>query len=290
MAKLAGRVIEKFYNIKVIEDEIGYIALHFGSYVERRNQKYYSIKKIALICGTGLGTAKLLDIKLKKLLGSDKKIDLYSDLGASEDILNNYDIIFTTVNLDLKPKPIVIKLNAIFSDTEIIKEIEKKYTLKSYKEDQDYYDRPFIHLSIPEKQFFILDKEDYLGNVEYMIDNLSNIVELDGEFKKRVLEREYKSPTAFDNYVGLPHAVNYGSDKFIISMAILERPVIWGENKVKIIIMLIVPDENNIDADMVISVYEEILKICQNKKFIEELSMVRNYKEFLELNRKEMFQ
>jgi len=72
-------------------------------------------------------------------------------------------------------------------------------------------------------------------------------------------------------------------------MGILEEPIVWGKNEVRLIIMLIVPDENNIDPDMVISVYEEILKICQNKKFIEELCKVRSYKEFLDLNRKEKF-
>ncbi|MNP30785.1 putative licABCH operon regulator [compost metagenome] len=122
-----------------------------------------------------------------------------------------------------------------------------------------------------------------------MVNNLSEVLTLDKDFKKRLIERENKSPTAFDNYVGLPHAVNYGSDKFSISMGILEEPIVWGKNEVRLIIMLIVPDENNIDPDMVISVYEEILKICQNKKFIEELCKVRSYKEFLDLNRKERF-
>lgn len=289
LAKVAAKIIEDFYGVKVIEDEVGYIALHFGSYVERRNNKYYSIKNIALICGTGIGTAKLLDIKLRKLLGDNKKIDTYSDLEVSEELLNNYDIIFTTVDIHYELKPIVIKLNAIFSDSQIVKEIERKYNLKNSNTSYEGYDKPFIHLSIPQEQFFIIKRKDYVGAIDYMVTNLSEVLTLDKDFKKRLIERENKSPTAFDNYVGLPHAVNYGSDKFSISMGVLEEPMVWGKNEVRLIIMLIVPDENSIDPDMVISVYEEILKICQNKKFIEELCKVRSYKEFLDLNRKERF-
>ena len=289
LAKIAARAIENHYDVKVIEDEMGYIALHFGSYVERRNSKYFSIKNIALVCGTGLGTAKLLEIKLRKLLGNEKKIDIFSDLEISTELLNRYDIVFTTVNLSYEADPIVIKLNAIFSDSEIIKEIEKKYTFKKYNKDYSEIRKPFIHLNLPEEQLFILDKDNYLDNIEYMVDNLSKIIKLDKGFKERLLERERKSPTAFDNYVGLPHTVNYGNDKFLISMGILKKPIFWGENEVRIIIMLIVPDEENIDADMVIKVYEEILKVCQNKKFVEELCKVRGYQEFLELNRKENF-
>ncbi|MEQ8196501.1 MAG: BglG family transcription antiterminator [Clostridiaceae bacterium] len=288
LAKISAEVIERFYDVKVIEDEVGYIALHFGSYVERRNSKYFSITKIALVCGTGLGTAKLLEIKLRKLLGSDKKIDIYSDSDVTEDLLKSYDIVFTTVDLTCGNVP-VIKLTAIFSDNEIIKEIEKKYKSQKYKLSYDESKRPFVHLSVPEEQLFILNEESYLSSIERMVDGLSKVTVLDRGLKERLLEREMKSSTAFDNYVGLPHAVNYGSEKFILSIGVLQKPVLWGSNEVRILIMLLIPDEEFIDPDMVIKIYEEILKACQNKKFIEELSKVRSYKEFLEINRKENF-
>ncbi|WP_237672919.1 BglG family transcription antiterminator [Clostridioides difficile] len=41
LAQIAGKVIEKKYNLEVSEDEIGYIAIHFSGYLERNSSRFY---------------------------------------------------------------------------------------------------------------------------------------------------------------------------------------------------------------------------------------------------------
>ncbi|MCM8710296.1 BglG family transcription antiterminator [Clostridium sp. SYSU_GA19001] len=287
MAKIAAKTIERECNVKVSEDEIGYIALHFGSYIERSNQKFSNIEKVALVCGTGLGTARLLYIKLRKLLGEGKIINTFSDINLTKELLDSYDVIFTTVNIGIDTEAPIIKVSALFNENELIKEIEKKYYNKKYNSEITEPGLSLMQMTIKENMFFLLNKTTFIDNLSDMLDKIINLGNIDKNFKERVIERELKSPTAFGNYVAIPHAVSEQSDKITLSMGILDKPVNWGGNEVKIIILMIIP-KDNIDHDLLIKTYEELLKLCQNKKLIESISKARTYIEYKTILQKEI--
>jgi len=94
MAKIAAKVIEKTYGLKSGEDEIAYMAIYFASYIEQDSYEGEIINKVALVCGTGLGSSQFLNIKLRKLLGKDLIIDNYSDMKLTKELLEQYDIVF----------------------------------------------------------------------------------------------------------------------------------------------------------------------------------------------------
>lgn len=280
MAKVAARIIENKYNIKVMEDEIGYIALHFGGYIERNNKRFYEVEKVAVVCGTGLGTAQLLYIKLRKILGDGKVIDIFSDDNVTSEILNRYDIIFTTVDIKLDLKAYVIKIKAIFDEHEVQKKVENIINLKRLKKFSNvhYNDNlPLLNIITREEDVFILNKINYMDNLKYMIEKLTAQDKVDETFKERIIEREEKSPTAFDNYIALPHSINYKSDKLFVAFGIMENPVMWNGNEVKVIILLMIPTEDKIDAELLIKTYEEILTLGQNISLVQKLAMARSY-------------
>ncbi|TDT51916.1 BglG family transcription antiterminator [Fonticella tunisiensis] len=287
MAKIAAKVIEKNYNVKVNEDEIGYIALHFGSYIERSNQKLFHIEKVALVCGTGLGTAQLLYVKLRKFLGEDKVFNTFSDIELTRDLLNEYDIVFTTVDINIETETPIIKVNAIFNENEVQKEIERIYYFKKYNLKLFESNLSLLNMTVVEDMFFILDRQTFIDNLMLMVDELWKIGEIDAGFKDRIIEREFKAPTSFDNYVAIPHAINYRGDRISIAVGILKEPVFWGGKEVRIIILLMIPKED-VDPELIIKTYEELLKLCQNKRLIENICRVKSYVEFRKLLQKEI--
>lgn len=283
MAKIGAKVIEQDYGVTINGDEIGYMALHFGSFIERNSERFFGMEKVALVCGTGLGTAKLLYIKLKKLLGEDKTIRTFSDVELTKDLLDEYDIVFTTVDINICTTTPIIKVNAIFDESEVQREIEKRYYLKKYNLESPQSDLALFNINIGEEQFFILEEESFIDNLSYMIDKLISSGYVDEGFKQRIIEREFKSPTSFDNYIALPHAVNYQNDRISMAIGILEKPIFWGGNETRIIILLMIPNNEYVDPELLIKTYEELLKLCQDKKLVESMSKARSYDEFSNL-------
>ncbi len=61
LSKKASSIIEKEFNVKVPDAEVGYIALHIGGALERVNNYIY---KVVVICPSGIGASRLLSTKI----------------------------------------------------------------------------------------------------------------------------------------------------------------------------------------------------------------------------------
>lgn len=281
-ARVAAKVIERKYSLKVDEDELGYMALHFTSFIERSKQKIFSINKVAIVCGTGLGTAQLLYIKLRRIIGEGKVINIFSDIQLTKELLDKYDVVFTTVDISIDTKAVIMKINAVFDENDIYKEIEKKFIYK-YNKKQLENVLPMINLVIKEENFFLINEETYLDSISFMTEELTKKGQVDKEFKNRILAREDKSPTSFDNYIALPHALNFEGDRINIALGVLKKPLMWHGNEVRVIILLMIPREEVVDHECLIKTYEELLKLGQNRSLVEAISNVDSYEDFKKL-------
>ena len=64
--------IEKRFSVSINDDEIAYIALHIESFLERREEKRV---KTVIVCSTGLGTARLLEQRIKKYFSDELEVN-----------------------------------------------------------------------------------------------------------------------------------------------------------------------------------------------------------------------
>lgn len=65
--KISVEPIEKYAGATFDDEEIGYFSMHFGASIERINT-YHKVKKnVLIVCGAGIGTAKLISAKLQSL-------------------------------------------------------------------------------------------------------------------------------------------------------------------------------------------------------------------------------
>jgi lichenan operon transcriptional antiterminator len=281
LATIGASVIKEELNVEVNEHEISYIAMHIGSYIERNNYKYKDIQRVALICGTGLGTAQLMLVKIKKVLGDIQEIKTFSSSSLQSEVLDEFDIIFTTIDLDIDVSTPIIKLDVLFDE----RELQNKIAYRKLKLNQGILKNSlYIFKSLLQRNmFFRIDLETPEEIISYMAERCLEQGKVDEGFRERLLERERLSPTSFDNLIALPHTINYKSDEIQIAIGVLENTVKWNQKPIKLVFMVIVPNEIVEDANLFIKVYQDILKVGQNKKLIYKMSKSRSFDDFISL-------
>lgn len=286
MATIAGKVLEKLYNIEIPEDELGYLTAYFGVYILEFSTQKQKIFKIAIICSTGRGTARLISSQLKKLMNENTEMDLFSDDLINPEILRKYDLIFSTVKLSFQTKKPIIMISDIFDEREILLKIEKAKYMKEAEISEISGYVSFLVNILEENKFFILDSsKTYIENANDMIDVLTKAGDLDEGFKERIKCREKKSSMIFDQFIAFPHTINYASDKLVLALGVLPSPILeQNENKekrIKLIFLMGLPESNEEDNMLLVKLYDEIIAIAHNSAFVEEVSKAKDYKQLI---------
>jgi lichenan operon transcriptional antiterminator len=237
IAVIASKKIKEITNFSINEDEIGYIAIHFGAALERKgiNEKN-NIKKILIVCGSGLATASLLREKLKGFFGNQINIiETTSLLKLNVEMINQADLILTTVPINnLKSKKIML-INPILNHKDLV---EIKNILNGDK----------LNIYFDLKKIFI--KELFIKGVEFktkyeVLDYITNLMEkhgyIDYQTKQSIFEREKMASTELGDLVAIPHALENNMNKVAIAVCILKSSIIWDKEKVQVVFVLSIP-------------------------------------------------
>nr|WP_281176773.1 BglG family transcription antiterminator [Fervidicola ferrireducens] len=71
IVKVSLKPLEVYTQKSIPDEEVGYFVLHFGAALERLKSKDIAKPKILVVCGTGIGTAKLLSSRLQSIFDID---------------------------------------------------------------------------------------------------------------------------------------------------------------------------------------------------------------------------
>lgn len=283
MAELSKYLIEKKFNLKLSKDEVGFLAIYFGVFISENNYENNKIYKIAIMCGTGRVTARLIKSQLKKIIDYQAQIDLYSTNEVTDELLDNYDLVLSTINIKSRSLTPIIYLDAIFDESKLRQKIEQvKFTKKLEVPLLQGMDSVLLSL-LDEDRFFILDKNlNYEENIDLMIDKLYESKYVDSGFKERMKIREADSTMVFDKNIAFPHVINYESDKVVLALGVFEEKINSKDNKgVKLVFLLGIPEDVGVDETILIKIYNEIISISNNDKVIEDISKFKNYRDVL---------
>jgi lichenan operon transcriptional antiterminator len=280
MAEIAGQVIEKEYGLTASEDELGYLAFYFGVFIDQNEVKVKRLQQVAVICGTGRGTANLVAIQLQRVLNQNTKIDLFSETEVTKELLADYDIVFSTVKLAVGVDTPLIMINEIFDEKSVSRQIEKVTYLQKFKLKDSGNHNSIVKLLTNEEKFFIFNnKKGYHENVNNMIDELANKGYLDEGFKERLLEREEKGSMVFDQYIALPHTVNQKSNKIELALGVFPKKVLADGKEIKLVFLLGIPKQTDYDASLLVKIYDEIIRIAGDKQLVSQLACATCYED-----------
>ncbi|KYD03891.1 transcriptional regulator LicR [Bacillus atrophaeus] len=270
---IAGVVIKDKTGIEIHENEIGYLALHFGAAIERRKTESPP-KRCIIVCASGAGSAQLLREKLRSHFG--KRLDI---LGTAEyyslDQISYESVDFVVSTIPIKrelPVP-VLKVNTILGGNDFAK-IESE--LDGEKEPDSRYIKKelvFLHQNLQSKE----DVIRFLGQkaVEHGFAE-------DGIIDS-IFEREAISPTCFGNLVAIPHPLIPQTESTFWVVCTLKKPIDWENKRVQFVCLLCVEKENKADLQ---SMYKLLGSILDDPAAVSQLLKSRTYKEFSDIFRK----
>ncbi|MCC3869844.1 BglG family transcription antiterminator [Terrisporobacter mayombei] len=282
MAELSKCIIEDKLKNKVSKDEVGYMAMYFGVFISDNSYKN-KIYRVAIICGSGVLTARIISSQLKKILSPESEIDIYSSMEVNDELLNKYDLICSTYKLTCDINTPIIYMKEIFDEHQFRKQIEQvKYTQKLEVPLLQGIDSILLNL-LDEEKFFVLDNNlSYKENINLMVDALRNNGYVDDGFKERLKKREDNSTMVFDKYIAIPHVVNYESDNIVLALGVFDDTLaIDKDRNVKLVFLLGIPEELGENEILLIKIYNEIISIAKDKNKIKEISRLKKYKDLV---------
>ena len=127
------------------------------------------------------------------------------------------------------------------------------------------------------EHFYVLGPEpSYLEAVLYMIDCLTEEGALEADFKEAFLKREKKSTMLFDERIGFPH-LQYLGEKIVLAVGAADR----AGSGVRFILLLALPKDSELNDDILIHIYNELLVISSGETLAEDISKLRSGSEFV---------
>jgi len=254
----AGKIINESFEININEHEIGYIALHFGTAIEKRNLKKKP-KRCLIVCTTGLGSSQLLLYKMMARFGNKLTF-----LGTTElHSLPNYrddevDFIVSTVPL---PNTITIPhilINTLLGNSELSK-IEQMMD-EDFSIVDKYLKEDLIYTNIP--------CNTYEEVIKYLGEELIRKGITEDGMVETVLEREKVASTSYGNLVAIPHPLEAKAPNTFWTIATIKKPIDWGKNKVQFVCLLHVAKKNKEDLK---PMYETLVRLVDDSVRIQKL-------------------
>lgn len=278
MALVVNHFIGAKLDIVISENETSFLALHLGAAYERMNKN--NKLKAYVIMPYGEIFSDLCTRKLELVFGERMRISGQSSF-FEEKILKeeNPDIIIVTNDLkhDLDIKTVKI---TVFVNSEDEAKILKALNTIEREKANKLFSNQLLGLMKPENFFSGLDFDQPVDAIEFMCNQLIENGDINEAFKEEVLKREDDSPTSFVYSFAIPHAMSSNAYASSLSIALLNKPIKWGEYEVKLVMLLALREE---DREIFRLFFNWLAKLIMSADNFSRLLDSQNYLEFIEI-------
>lgn len=262
--------IETNFKVTINQKELGYIAVHFATAIEKAKQ---NIRYTAyIVCDTGFGTTELLKTKLRRYFSEIEVVGACQVHAVPHLDLEDIDFILSTVKLDkdsLKGTDIVY-ISHILHEGDI-KNIE--YELNNL------YLENYLKALFAEEIFYPTKKYNTKQEVlEALTIDMYEKGFITLEDREEVFKREMVASTEISDLVAVPHCICMG-DTNAIGICTLKKPVLWGSTRVKLVLVACL----NIDVVQNKHVFPFIHSRIQKASVVNALCECKNLQEWLHI-------
>jgi mannitol operon transcriptional antiterminator len=161
---------ETIKELVIPDEEIGFLVMHFGASLERQKQFRRNVRAI-LVCTSGIGTSKMLAVRLTKALPQIDIIGHASWFEAARIPETEYDLIISTVDLPMDEEQ-YIKLSPLLTkeEAERLRLFIQNVTLQKDNEASDKEEVSHEAHSTTERLHRI---QQYVNEIVRLIDQFS---------------------------------------------------------------------------------------------------------------------
>lgn len=266
---MAKRISERF-NIELGENEICDIAMYLGASFEREKaQKGMYKPTIVVVCGSGLGTSQFIEARLIRMFPSItvSKI-LPITLAKTEIKPGNQDFVIATVPLVLEGID-VISVSPVLAENDVlaINKRLKPDKIRILSESHEKYENLF-GLMNDKISIFKCDCKSKEEVISLMGNRLLHEKYVNEGYTESVFKRERLASTSVGDYFAVPHAFQGHVLKKGIGLMTLKKPIMWGNEKVQIVLMLSLEAG---EQDLFKSVFSELADITKDTGAIAKI-------------------
>lgn len=262
--------IQEFFSTQLYEDEIGYITLHLMGAIERLHTSLH--KKIVLIYPFGQAGYDYIVKKINHI--HDLEIEICCQLSMFDAFqIKEYqpDLVISFLHIEEKVGyPIYVCHNLLLEE-----DIENIYNIlkgnHTFKKNV-FFEKELFHIYND-----IENKEDVIHR---LCESLYYKGYVDQQYEGLVLAREQIAPTAYGSMFAIPHAVKKAGFATRIAVALLDKPIDWNQQKVRLVFLFCLTKERNEEFDLL---FEKLVGLLDESKKVKELLKCKKYEEFLEL-------
>ena len=275
LAVYISSLIQDRLDIWFNDDEISFIALHIGSFLE--TQKHFSNQiTIQLVVNDYHDIGRNLRKEIEERLGENINVTVTEKWKAAN---AEYDLLLTTDRETASTTEGSVFIHPFLTDKDV-KKIEKRIdALKSQREKRRMYQNieKFI---LPELYFNQFDPAG-LTPIEIrsqINQRMMNEGFVDAQFLERVEKRERMSPTSFPSGIAVPHSVELEAVRSGVAIMTLQEPLVWADHTIKLIAYIAINKE---EANEFNDFFEKFIEIVSEPINTKQLSMSEDYEAFI---------
>ncbi|EHH6118283.1 BglG family transcription antiterminator [Listeria monocytogenes] len=275
IAVYISSLLQEKLAIDFNEDEISFIALHIGSFLESENRD-----DIRLEIGLLIEDYHDLRTNMLKKLRARFENEATIELIENEDSEGDFDIILTTNRDVALEKSGSIFIHPLLTTKDIKKITSRIQTKKKILENHirgQQIDR-YIVRSLYANQ---IDPSELTPAKirEQMISKMEKQTFVTPEFKEKVEKRERMAPTSFPSGIAIPHSIKNDALQSGVSIMTLQEPIYWNDVKIKIIALVAISKK---DATEFNDFFEKFVEIVSEPINTKRLSMAESFEEFIQ--------
>lgn len=204
------KICQQCFPQEIPEDEVGYIAMHFGAAIERckQNDDTKRVVKVGIVCSSGIGVSALLLARIKKVVDNNVKLKTYNVQEAKQNV-DQCELFISTFYFPCEQPILVVDPLFDKEDVKNIKEQIQKMRQKVvlYKETEE---TQYVVQGLVEDIFQLLDQFELYDCQEELDENsvLEKIAKmfsgedmiLEKEILTALVEREKHCSSIFSEF------------------------------------------------------------------------------------------
>lgn len=270
VASYMARLISERFNMELGENEICDIAIYLGASLERKKaEKSMCNPRVAVVCDSGLGTSQFIEARLIRMFPKIIITKMLPTKQAKTEIKpGDQDFVISTVPLALEGID-VVSISPMLNENDVLVIDEKLNSDKNgiITASKEKYSSLFglMNERISIFKCDCISKEEVIS---LMGNRLLHEKYVDEGFTQSAFKREQLSPTSVGDYFAVPHAFEGHVLKSGIGLMTLKKPIMWGNEKVQIVLMLSLDAKSQ---DLFKSVFTELAEITKDTAAISKI-------------------
>lgn len=221
-------------SIDINDDEIAYIALHVGSYLERQARRQERVT-CAIVCPNYYDMHLELRRRIEERLGDEVQVEI---------VITRTDVEWSTLSTDL----VLTSLPGTVGDNVLlIQPFLTETDVENVRRAAGRARRIRHRARIKDQLLQFFDESLFLRNFytetdAEMIRALGERMQaagiIDESYIRGAIARETLSSTAFTDELAVPHSMAMTATRTAIAIVVNENPMPWGDNRVHVIALI----------------------------------------------------